>query len=232
MKKIIFSICLFFVFFISFAQNVPAQTPDNNATPENSVNLEAGESKEVIPGLTVTFDSNFTDAEYVPVSRIAFSPSHPELILPRGTSLGALSVILTSLEADTEVRVEVSDSERLIYTGSDEWIPLLRGYLVSVNFTAVGPQAGTIRFFNRNDELVAEIPYRVAEAKQLRQSINGSIGSQADFILSEGDQPYGYAFGLNYSVGHVSDGWSANAGADYDPDEGTLAGSVGASYTW
>ncbi|GAA5512165.1 hypothetical protein Dcar01_00879 [Deinococcus carri] len=175
------------------------------------------------PGITLTP----TDAAPAPLEiarRVLVQPSKLEMRLQTGYTTGNLNFTLFS-EVPTEVTLKASDS-RLVLLGGEKGAVRLNAYLLqTVTFVAVGAHSGTITISNHAGQVLETVPYTVAPAKTVNQSVSlyytpgSNVGS------------------LSYSVSGnplspLDPRWSMSVSLNVKPSESKVGGSVGLNVSW
>ncbi|EYB67664.1 hypothetical protein DEIPH_ctg033orf0084 [Deinococcus phoenicis] len=175
------------------------------------------------PGISITP----TTAQPAPLEvahKVLVQPSKLETRLQTGYTTGTLNFTLFS-EVNTEVVLKASDP-RLVFRGSENGMLRLNAYtLQSVNFVALGAHSGTISVSNREGRVLETVPYTVAPAKTLNQSMS--------LYYTPGNNQGALSYSVSGNPQSPLDPrWSMNVNLNVRPNEGKVGGSVGLNVSW
>ncbi|GMA16532.1 hypothetical protein E5F05_13755 [Deinococcus metallilatus] len=175
------------------------------------------------PGITLTPSS--TQAAPLEVARhVLVQPERLETRLQTGYTTGNLNFTLFS-EVNTEVVLKTSDP-RLVLLGSENGVVRLNAYsLQSVSGVALGAHNGTLTVSNRAGQVLVTVPYIVAPAKALNQSVS--------FYYTPGSNQGSLSYAVSGNPQSPLDPrWSMSVGVNVNPREGRVGGSVGLNVSW
>lgn len=212
------------------ALSLPTAAWSQDQDEPEVITVEPGASQEVAPGVTITVNPDAGRANYQIAETIAYQPHHIESTIAFGDAFAPVSITLSS-RVDTRVRIEAGDE--LEPLSKDEWLSLLSGYRTSVSFTAYEAHRGTLRIFNERDELLATVPYTVAEESQVFQSIRAaaSTSGRTDSEVNGRDMDFGYGVEASYAITERTTGVTGTVRVAFDGDL-DVTGRVSGRVSW
>ncbi len=153
---------------------------------------------------------------------VRVQPARLEVRVQPGYSTVMLPLTLMS-EVHSQVKV-VSSDPRLVIRGAAP-LSLPAYQLTGVNAIALAPHSGTISVVNSVGTVIAQVPYVIAPAKTVNQSVNLNYSPSNDRV------------GLSYSISGVplsplDPRWNASVSTSLNTATGEVGGGINIGINW